>query len=511
MIKKKLMGCYNLATINLKTKTMQKNSFLKVFVASVMVATSFVSCQDDDETTTTPEETVEFKNRSITPSFIKMAPEFSNVGVFTLVSSEDAIPNSNNMVYGGAPDGQGFIANPDGSGYIMVTNHENTWAVSRLYLDKKLNITKGDYIVNTDGGMWRLCSATMATPALHGFGPTFLTTGESNANAMTHAINPIGMANPGDQSRVLPALGKFSGENAVPLHKNAFPGKTVIILGEDSGNGQVYLYVSNTVGDLQNGKLYALRRTDLNQIETAMTWNNNYPVEFVEVPNAKNLTGAEMESLNTTLKAIQFARVEDLDYRKGSAANNREIYFVATGISGTTEKTYMGRMYQLKLDAANPLTGTLKIVADGDISPAGANVKGLDIINPDNVCATENFVYIQEDGDSFFPEATHNSLIWQYNIATGTKKIFMDMTHRDANMLNTKYNPAGAYQMFYGLWEHGAMEDISDVVGVPGTFTINVHAHSWIEGNRFLNPSNANSVQSYKAGGQTLILKNVPR
>jgi hypothetical protein len=171
----------------------------------------------------------------------------------------------------------------------------------------------------------------------------------------------------------------------------------------------------------------------------------------------------------------------------------------------------MGRMYQLKLDAANPLTGTLKIVADGDISPAGANVKGLDIINPDNVCATENFVYIQEDGDSFFPEATHNSLIWQYNIATGTKKIFMDMTHRDANMLNTKYNPAGAYQMFYGLWEHGAMEDISDVVGVPGTFTINVHAHSWIEGNRFLNPSNANSVQSYKSGGQTLILKNVPR
>jgi hypothetical protein len=118
---------------------MQKNSFLKVFVASVMVATSFVSCQDDDETTTTPEETVEFKNRSITPSFVKMGPEFSNVGVFTLVSSEDAIPNSNNMVYGGAPDGQGFIANPDGSGYIMVTNHENTWAVSRLYLDKKLS------------------------------------------------------------------------------------------------------------------------------------------------------------------------------------------------------------------------------------------------------------------------------------------------------------------------------------------------------------------------------------
>ena len=487
---------------------LKKINLILLVAASTLL---IVACSKEENAIVTPKSEAEFKNRSLTPAFIKMAPEFSSVKIHTLVSSEDIIPNSNNMIFGGAPDGQGFIKNPDGSGYIMVTNHENTWAVSRLYLNKKLEIVKGDYIVNTDGGMFRLCSATMATPEIHGFGPMFLTTGESNVNAMTHAIDPIAPANASNQSRVKPALGKFSGENAVPLTKLAYPGKTVIILGEDAGNGQVYLYVSNSVGDLDNGKLYALRRTDLNQLETNITWNNNYNVEFVEVPNAKNLTGVEIENLNASLKTVQFARVEDLDYRKGSAANNREIYFVATGISGTTEKTYMGRMYQLKLDAANPLTGTLKIVADGDISPAGANVKGLDIINPDNVCATENFVYIQEDGDSFFPEATHNSLIWQYNIATGTKKIFMDMTHRDANMLNTKYNPAGAYQMFYGLWEHGAMEDISDVVGVPGTFTINIHAHTWVEDNKFLNPSGATSIQSYKSGGQTLILKNVPR
>jgi hypothetical protein len=490
---------------------MFKKSTLLFCMATAVTVSIVISCNNDDDSTSTPAETVEFKNRSITPSFVRMGSEFSGVGVYTLVSSEDAIPNSGTMVYGGAPDGQGFIANPDGSGYIMVTNHENTWAVSRLYLDKKLNITKGEYIVNTDGGGFRLCSATMATPEEHGFGPTFLTTGESNVNAMTHAIDPIAVADPSNNSRTKPALGKYSGENAVPLNKNAYPGKTVIICGEDAGNGQVYLYVSNSVGDLDNGKLYVLRRTDLNQIETAMTWNNNYPVEFVEVPNAKNLTGPEIEGLNSTLKSIQFARVEDLDYRKGSAANSREIYFVATGISGTTEKTYMGRMYQLKLDANNPLIGSLKIVADGDVSPTGANVKGFDIINPDNVCVTENYVYIQEDGDSFFPEATHNSLIWQYNIATGTKKVFMDMTHADTDFIGTKYNPAGPNQLKKGIWEHGAMVDISDVVGVPGTFTINIHAHTWVENDRFLNPSMATSVQSYKSGGQTLILKNVPR
>lgn len=484
---------------------MKKYYLLSLFVTAMTI----ISCENNENNT--PTDTVEFRNRSITPSFVKMGPDFSGVEIYPLVSSEDIIPDSNNMVYGGAPDGQGFIKNPTGHGYIMVTNHENTWAVSRLYLDKKLNIVKGDYIVNTDGGMFRLCSATMATPEENGFGPVFLTTGESNVNAMTHAIDPIASANPSNQSRVKPALGKFSGENAVPLNKNAYPGKTVIILGEDAGNGQVYLYVSNTVGDLENGTLYALRRTDLNQIETAITWNNNYPVEFVEVPNAKNLTGIEIENLNSTLKSIQFARVEDLDYRKGSAANSREIYFVSTGVSGSTEKTYMGRMYQLKLDANNPLVGTLKVVADGDVSPTGANVKGQDIINPDNVCVTENYVYIQEDGDSFWPEATHNSLIWQYNIATGAKKIFMDMTHGDPSMLGTKYNPAGPNQLRKGIWEHGAMLDISDVIGVPGTFTINVHAHTWDEGTRFLNPSRATSIQSYKSGGQTIILKNVPR
>jgi hypothetical protein len=489
---------------------MRIQSLTASITIAVLAIFSITACKKD--TTPKPEPQIaEFKNRSITPAFIKMASEFSGVGVHTLVSSEDVIPNSGGMIYGGAPDGQGFIKNPDGSGYIMVTNHENTWAISRLYLDKKLDIVKGDYIVNTDGGLFRLCSGTMATPEVHGFGPIFLSTGESNKNAMTHAIDPIAAANPSSQSRVKPALGKFSGENAVPLTKLAYPGKTVVILGEDAGNGQVYLYVSNTVGDLDNGKLYVLRRVDQNQIETAITWNRDYNVEFVEVPNAKNLTGAEIENLNPSLKSIVFARVEDLDYRKGSAANNRELYFVTTGVSGSTEKTYMGRVYQLKMDATDPLKGVLRLVADGDVSPTGANVKGTDIINPDNLCATENFLYIQEDGDSFWPEATHNSLIWQYDMRTGTKKVFMDMTHRDAAVQGTKYNPAGANQNRYGLWEHGAMEDISDVIGVPGTFTINIHAHTWVEGDKFLNPSKAVSVQSYKSGGQTLLLTKVPR
>jgi hypothetical protein len=472
----------------------------KLLIITSLLAAVSVGCNKNDSNTNT--EKPEFKNRSNAESFVTIDPAFSGVSAYTLISSSDTIPGYPSFVYGGAPDGQGFLKNPDGSGYIMVTNHENTWAVSRVFLDKKLNPVKGEYIVNTDGGMFRLCSASLATPEEHGFAkPTFLTTGESNVNAMTHAIDPIAPADASNQSRVKPALGKFSGENAVPLPKDAYAGKTVVILGEDAGNGQVYLYVSNTVGDLDNGKLYSLRRTNLDQIEKNMTKGNTYDVEFVEVPNAKNLTGTEIENLNTTLKSIQFARVEDLDYRKGGGANSREVYFVATGVSGQPDKTYWGRVYRLKMDAANPLAGKLEVVEDGDLNP------GTGIINPDNLCVTNNYVYIQEDGDSFFPGASHNSLIWQYDIASGTKKVMLDLKNKTLG--SSKFNPSNDQR--FATWEHGAMIDISETIGEPNTFLINIHAHTWVEGDKFLNPSKATSVQSYKSGGQTLILKGVPR
>jgi Bacterial protein of unknown function (DUF839) len=472
----------------------------KTLLACAAATLLIVGCKKDDDNSNA--EKPEFKNRSNAPSFVTIDPAFaSTVSAYTLLSSSDTLAGSPSFVYGGAPDGQGFLKNPDGSGYIMVTNHENTWAVSRVFLDKKLNPLRGDYIVNTDGGMFRLCSGTLATPEEHGFPkPTFLATGESNVNAMTHAIDPIAPADAANQTRVKPAMGKFSGENAVPLPKDAYAGKTVVILGEDAGNGQVYLYVSNTPGDLDNGKLYVLRRTSQDQIEKNMTKGNTYDVEFVEVPNAKSLTGADIENLNTSLKSIQFARVEDLDYRKGGGANGREVYFVATGVSGQPDKTYWGRMYRLKMDAASPLSGKLEVVEDGDLNA------GNDIINPDNLCVTSNYVYIQEDGDSFFPGASHNSLIWQHDIVTGTKKRMIDLTNKT---VGGKYNPSNDQR--FATWEHGAMIDVSDIIGEPNTFIINIHAHTWVEADRFLNPSKAVSIQAYKSGGQTLILKGVPR
>jgi hypothetical protein len=90
------------------------------------------------------------------------------------------------------------------------------------------------------------------------------------------------------------------------------------------------MYVSNTVGDLTNGSLYMMKRTDDNQREKDMVVNQSYGVSFVKIENHTTMTEAINASVNT-LKGIKFGRVEDLDYKKGSDAGAREIYFNVTG------------------------------------------------------------------------------------------------------------------------------------------------------------------------------------
>lgn len=452
---------------------------------------------------------------SVTPSLIKAMPEAASMQIFPLISSEDQLAESPGFVYGAQPDGAAFFRDTKGNGFIMLNNHEITRAVSRVYLDRNLKPTKGEYIVDAEGGQWRLCSATLATPEEHGFGPLFLTAGESGEESMVHGITPDASINDRKRKdRVLPALGKASMENAVPLPKVAYPGKTVIVIGEDQGPatthqsaGQVSMYLSNTVGDLQSGKFYQLARTNRNPVETDMTKGNVYDVEFIEIPDAKNKTGKQINEETAAANAIRFARVEDVDYRKGSAANNREIYFVATGVSSNRVDpvpgyTMWGRMYKLVLDANDPLKGKLEVVMDGSVNP------GKDMVNPDNVCATENYVYVQEDSDSYYTNNTHDAYIWQYDVRTKNYKAIITMDHRRSDAtFNAKFNPSNDQRL--GSWEYGAMLDISDIIGLPNTFLINIHPHTWTN-DKFLNPDGSGLITN-KEGGQTVIVRGLPR
>lgn len=489
-------------------KILQPNKWAAFSIMGVML----VSCQQDDNNSQSINKEIDFSNHSSVPSFVYPMAGFEGLQINTLISSLDVLPESPNFVYAGQPDGAGFMKDPDSDGYIMITNHEISQSVSRVYLDKTFKPVKGEYIVNSLGGMTRLCSATLATPDEHGFGPVFLTAGESGEESMVHGIDPLGLtSDAGRTDRILPALGKASMENAVPLPKNVFTGKTIIFIGEDqsyapshASAGQLIMYMSNSMGDLENGKLYALKRNDGNQVETSMNVGQSFDVSFVEIPNAKNLTGAVINTTVNALGAIRFSRVEDVDYGKGSKANNRKIYFTATGQASSNQPvegfTMWGRVYCLTMDANDPLKGTLELVVEGDSTP------GSGIINPDNLCVTENFVYIQEDGDSYYTAAQHDSYIWQYNINTKVNKPWLNMNHmrNDPNWV-AAYNQTGETR--FGCWEFGAMNDISDLIGVPGTFAINIHPHTW-QKDAFMNADGSGN-STNKEGGQTVIIRNV--
>ncbi|PIF44878.1 hypothetical protein CLU96_1874 [Chryseobacterium sp. 52] len=493
---------------------MKINKTIGALLFATMV---FHGCNDDnnDEQETNPvNQNIKIDNFSKEPAFVFGMPGFENLNITTLISSSDVLSGTPNFVFAGQPDGMGIMKDPNSDGFLMITNHEITQSVSRVYLDKTFKPFKGEYILNGIGGMTRLCSATLATPETHGFS-AFLTAGESGEESMVHAINPLAPASQAsDKTRVKPALGKASMENAVPLPKDISGGKTYIMIGEDQSYssshqsaGQLIMYVSNTQGDLDNGKLYSLKRTNSNYTETDMVKGSSYDVEFVEIPNAKNLTGAQINQKNIDNSAIRFSRVEDVDYRKG-AGKGREIYFTATGESsdGVTPKpglTMWGRVYKLVLNENNMLTGKLEVAAEGDSNP------GHNLINPDNLCVTENFVYIQEDGDSYYTAAAHDSYIWQLNIVTKQYKPWLNMKHnRTDTAWQTAYNQSGNLQKF-GSWEYGAMIDISDIIGVPNTFTINIHSHTW-QKDKFKNADGA-GVNTNTEGGQIVIIRNVEK
>ena len=67
------------------------------------------------------------------------------------------------------------------------------------------------------------------------------------------------------------------------------------------------------------------------------------------------------------------------------------------------------------------------------------------------------------------------------------------------------YNQTGETR--FGCWEYGAMTDISDIIGVPGTFAVNIHPHTW-QKEAFMNADGSGN-STNKEGGQVVIIRNV--
>ncbi|MFC7445397.1 PhoX family protein [Mesoflavibacter profundi] len=499
--------------------TLKKLCFQFGLIASL--GTLFVACDGEDGLNGqdgqdgqngqdfTPQQTI-FSNKSSLDPLVNINSNFSNVNAYSLISSTDVLSNGFRLV--GAQDGAGLLK--DGDEYIYVVNAEDDYSVSRIRFDQYMNPIQGEWLLNAGVADYaRQCSGTMWEASIHGGSQDLFLSASESISYDVKGIDPW-ITNPTPTADFgLDALGEFSWENAVPLPKDAYSGKTVIIGGDDDSSGsegQVTMYLSeNGDADLDNGKIYVLRFKQVSDgnggtqdvaantvyNEGDLDFGSTYDVEFVEIVNGANFTKNEMETACSNVFASQFMRVEDVDYQKGTDENARNVYFAVTG-RGPGQGTYndWGTVYKLVLDPTNPLQGQLTQIVSGNTDTNNMDGNLSTLQSPDNICVTENYVYIQEDPNSF--SRNHAARIYQTDLNGNNPLAVLDLK------IEPNLEPNGS-DAFSG--EFGALIDISDKVGEPDTFILNLQPHYW-KSNDFV----SNNLP-HNQGGQIVLLQGLPR
>ncbi|PKQ46815.1 phosphatase [Confluentibacter flavum] len=449
-------------------------------------------------------------DRSVSPNFLVLKPGFNNVSVTTLLSSEDVLQQSADFIYGSMADGAGLLKDTNGK-YTLINNLEADYSIARITFDKTLMPVKGEYILNAEATAYTAqCSGSLITPEEHGFGPLYLSGGEWGGSSKgVFVTDPYKKSKDASAFEMLSAFGQWSTENAVVIGKDAYPGKTIAFIGDDHSDdntpsGQLGMYVGNH-GDLYGGKLYGLKVTDINiNFEVEMTEGQSYPIEFVQLEE----TNIDLLDAEAKAKGVMgFSRLEDIDWRRGSAANNREIYFCVTGRkkSGLVGKgTTYGRIYKVVLNENDPTAaGTITCVLDGDILDGKAKA----FHSPDNILVTENYAYIQEDPNGYFDTADkqHFASLYQYNLNTGEFKTVLECDQTAAEAAG--YGPANS------PWEITGMIDVSDVVNKENTFLLITQNHGWVplDGSSFTDPNANPDLENEKEGSMLYLIHGLER
>ncbi|AWX45984.1 hypothetical protein HME9304_03016 [Flagellimonas maritima] len=494
-----------------------------VAVTSCDKIDDFVGGGDDDE----PKGTI-FENKSELEPLVAMKPQFNFVQAYSLISSTETLSNGFKLV--GAQDGGGFLRNPSGSGYIYLANAEDDYAISRIYFDEYMNPTEGEWILNSGvEDFARQCSGTMWEADIHGGSSDLFLSASERFHYDVKGLDPYAAATP-TADFGLDALGEFAWENAVPLPKNTYSGKTVIVGGDDDSSGsegQVTLYYSkNGNADLTGGEIYVLRFKQVSDgaggtmnaldgtiyTEENLDLGTTYDVEFVKIENGASLTKDEMETACIDINASAFMRVEDVDYQKGVDENARNVFFAVTG-RGPGRDTYndWGTVYKLELDEDSPLTGKLTQIISGNTDTNNMDGNLASLQSPDNICVTENFVYVQEDPNSF--SRGHSAYIYQSDLNGNNIKEVLEFVVRQ------DLDPTGSTG-FSG--EYGNLEDISDKIGEPNTFILNLQPHYWespdfqnVDGHDWRTKTGLTgdlvNGREDDQGGQIVLLKGLPR
>lgn len=424
---------------------------------------------------------------SVVPNTVfKMGPGFSQDQVQMIMTSADILESDSSFVYGSYTDGAALYPNADGT-YSFIVNLERDYSIARIRMNENLQPLEGGYIVNSLATAFTAqCSGSSITREEHGFGPLYLSGGEwGGANKGVYVVDPFKSEEQADFATRSFAMGEWSTENAVVVGKNAFPGRTVAFIGDDDSSndypeGHLGMYVG-ALGDLFTGDLYTLRGK--NPIETApgqggqlfemgMAEGVTYDVEWVEM---EERTINELNQEGIDKKAIGFQRIEDIDWRRGSASNNRTIFFCVTGRlrsdnpSLADRGTTFGRVYMLELNDQDP-TGDAKLTCILDGDKQGGIADGFH--SPDNILVTEDYIYVQEDPNGYFaanPAIQGWAKLYQYSLSTGELKVVMECDEDN----NPQYGGGGK-------WEITGLIDVTDIIGASETtFIGGVQVHGW--------------------------------
>lgn len=435
-----------------------------------------------------------------------------------LFSVGDTVPETSNparryqMV--GIPDGLGAHAGP-GSRTTLFMNHEFTNSalsrttigdprdrgalVSKVILDSNGEVVSAEraydevYLENTfvghaptEGnttpGFGRFCSGSIAGP-VEGFDSWIYFANEEAAPPATFSpLGGLSVAIVGNKAFGLPKLGHFRWENTL-VQPDRRDNRTVIIGLEDgpadltpaNANSQVYMYVGTKVrpnpsvlrrNGLDNGALFVLAPVSPVQSSEEVVVNGTIAVQWVEIPNAENLSEPQLEAASDARNAFRFARPEDGAFNKRNA---NHFAFVTTGGAAANA---LGRIYSLNIDPDNVLRGTLTVEVNADqVIAAGGDTA----ISPDNVDFSRNFFVVNEDGTEqsrpVMAAKGRDGSIWRFKAkqrsirgSSATRIGELDPPGRDGI-------PVGP-----GIWETSGIIDSSHLFG-RDTWLFDVQAH----------------------------------
>jgi hypothetical protein len=454
-------------------------------------------------------------------------PVGSAYTITPLFSADDKVPllggapgQQYRMV--GIPDGLGAHPNGDGTSTLFM-NHELTFSsisepvvggpknrgaiVSKWILDADGDPIAGRRaydsifmedtflgpapIVGNEAQMprqfSRYCSGFLAG-SRQGFDrPIYLTNEEELSPNSFDGQGGLSVAIFNGELHTLPDLGRSSKENSVvqPGHG----GRTVIFPTEDGPaqlENQLYMYVGKKDhsrkasvlerNGLVDGKLYVFRSLDPARNSERTFITGSVMGEWVEIPNAGQLTDNGLEAAADARNAMTFVRPEDSAFNPN---NRNELFFNTTGSSSGADDgvNELGRLYSLKLHPGNPVKpAKLTIAYNADLVIAG----GGDIaISPDNLDASHRYLMINEDGTTesrlVMGSKGRDGSIWRFALSGGPGGIGVDVS--TATRV-AELNPPGrdGIAVGPGIWETSGIITAERMFG-PDTWLSDVQAH----------------------------------